>query len=124
MGWRALVLLAILDELALLIAPIAILATLAVFDIVPTWAAVIGSAPLAAIAAWLTYDALRAPTRTHTYVPINKIGVADSELNPRGIVVVDGERWVAVSRVGRVERGSRVRVVGMDQSGVLIVEPI
>ena len=124
MGWRALILLAILDELVLLVAPVAILAILAVLDLIPMWAALLGSAPFAAIAVWLTYDAFRTPTKTYTYIPINRIGVADSELNPRGIVVVDGERWVAVSRVGRIEKGSRVRVVGMDQSGVLIVEPV
>lgn len=124
MGWRALILLAILDELALLVAPIALLATLAILDLIPMWVALLGSAPFAAMATWLTYDAFRTPMRTYTYVPINKVGVADSELNPRGIVVIDGERWVAVSRVGRIEKGSRVRVVGMDQSGTLIVEPV
>lgn len=58
----------------------------------------------------------------HSTVPIGSIGIAKTDLDPSGVVLVVGEQWTADSRAGtRIADGTRVRVV--DQDGLtLLVE--
>lgn len=44
---------------------------------------------------------------------VGEIGVAKTELNPRGRVFIHGEWWTAVSE-SRIPPGARVRVTGLD----------
>ena len=50
-------------------------------------------------------------------------GVVESDLDPEGVVLVSSEQWSARSVAGRLPRGTRVRVVGVDRLR-LDVEPI
>lgn len=50
------------------------------------------------------------------------VGIAESDLDPSGLVKVGGEPWSATSAVGRISKGERVRVRQVE-SVRLIVEP-
>ncbi|MFQ5948451.1 MAG: NfeD family protein [Acidimicrobiia bacterium] len=55
---------------------------------------------------------------------IGRRGVAESDFDPGGVVLVDGARWRATSyRAAGIRSGDRVRVVGVD-GVVLAVEPL
>jgi membrane-bound serine protease (ClpP class) len=41
-------------------------------------------------------------------------GVARSDLDPNGVVLIQSEEWTAVAVGGRIEKGARVRVVGRE----------
>lgn len=45
---------------------------------------------------------------------IGSVGEARTDITPEGIVFLQGERWVAVSRDGQIPKGSRVKVIGLD----------
>jgi membrane-bound serine protease (ClpP class) len=62
------------------------------------------------------------PVASGSSLLLGAIGVARSDIAPRGIAHVAGEDWTVVSDAGTIESGSRVRVKRVD--GVrLIVEP-
>jgi membrane-bound ClpP family serine protease len=56
-----------------------------------------------------------------TTVPIGSIGIAKTDLDPSGVVLVVGEQWTADSNGGiRIADGSRVRVVRQDGLTLLV----
>ncbi len=56
-------------------------------------------------------------------VPVGSIGVAKTALDPSGVVLVVGEQWTATPRGGgRIDAGTKVRVVGQDGL-TLVVQP-
>ena len=72
----------------------------------------------------IVYLVVRAHSREPSVGPealVGQVGEAVDELNPEGMVRVEGELWRARSRSGRIGRGERVRVVGVDGL-TLIVE--
>ena len=66
--------------------------------------------------------ARRLPARTGRTPIIGTEGVVTTALDPKGVVQLSSERWTAVSIVGPVPAGTRVRVVGIDGL-TLRVEP-
>jgi len=57
-------------------------------------------------------------------VPVGSIGVAKTDLDPSGVVLVVGEQWTATVRDGsRIADDARIRVVGQDGL-TLIVEGV
>jgi membrane protein implicated in regulation of membrane protease activity len=86
---------------------------------VPAWAA------LAALALWVTKDAVLARFVAHAYEGharggvhdlVGKRGVAETELAPSGTVRIRAERWRAECAPGveRIAAGAAVRVVEVD----------
>ncbi|MHB0877905.1 MAG: NfeD family protein [Anaerolineae bacterium] len=70
----------------------------------------------AAFFAFVITKALRAqrlPAMTGSSILVGAIGEVRQELAPRGMVLVRGELWSAVSRSGSIGVGSRVRVSGV-----------
>ncbi len=45
---------------------------------------------------------------------IGKTAVAKTALDPEGMVLVEGERWITVSQSGRVEPGEQVIITKVD----------
>jgi membrane-bound serine protease (ClpP class) len=62
------------------------------------------------------------PVATGASLLLGAIGVAKSDIAPRGIAYVAGEDWTAISEAGAIPKGSPVRVKRVD-SIRLIVEP-
>jgi membrane-bound serine protease (ClpP class) len=65
---------------------------------------------------------LRLPVASGTSLLLGAVGVAKSDIAPRGIAHVAGEDWTVVSEGGAIPSGSPVRVKRVD-SVRLIVEP-
>jgi membrane-bound serine protease (ClpP class) len=61
------------------------------------------------------------PVRTSSQVLVGSDGVVVRALDPEGVVRVRGEAWTARSAAGRVEEGSRVRVVAVKGLTVEVV---
>ena len=61
----------------------------------------------------LAVRAREAPVATGMEGLVGEVGTVSRELDPEGSVRVHGEIWNAASVSGRVERGERVRVVGV-----------
>jgi membrane protein implicated in regulation of membrane protease activity len=94
---------------------------------VPAWAAWL------ALALWIAKDAVMAPLLAHAYEGhgrggphdlVDRRGVAEGELAPRGTVRIGPERWraVCVPGVERIAAGSAVRVVAIEGL-TAVVEP-
>jgi membrane-bound serine protease (ClpP class) len=45
---------------------------------------------------------------------VGEVGVAQSELNPKGAVFIDGEQWKAISENGKIDLGEEVIVTKVD----------
>lgn len=58
--------------------------------------------------------ALYRPSVTGESAMVGRLGVATSALGPEGQVLIDGERWRAVSQDGAVAAGEAVRVAAID----------
>ncbi len=61
----------------------------------------------------LVVKAMRRKPVTGAEGMLGLVGVARSELSPEGYVHVHGELWRAVARHGRIEKGRKVKVVGV-----------
>lgn len=53
---------------------------------------------------------------------VGKAAVAKTELNPKGMVLVDGERWTAVVDNGRVEPEEEVIITKVDGLKLLVTK--
>lgn len=121
--WRT-VLLALADDIAIGAVVAAALVFLAMGGIMaPLAAALVGAAAflvLAIIAYKSTVALLMEPKVGIS--PVGRQGTALTELEPAGTVLVDGERWQAVSNIG-VKKGATVVV--LSARGLrLTVEPV
>ena len=56
-------------------------------------------------------------------MPVGAIGVVVSDLDPQGIVYVDGETWTAVSSQGPLRSGEAVQVVGSEGLRLTVRRP-
>ncbi len=54
---------------------------------------------------------------------VGQVGEVRARIDPEGMVLVRGERWVAISPHAPLEPGTKVRVVSVDQMR-LVVEPV
>jgi membrane-bound serine protease (ClpP class) len=88
-------------------------------------ALVIGGGVLVLLVTQRVLAARRRPVTTGSSGLIGMVGVASSPLDPDGQVAVQGERWTArLDPPGlEVARGETVRVIGVDEGLVLLVEP-
>ncbi|MCS7001740.1 MAG: nodulation protein NfeD, partial [Dehalococcoidia bacterium] len=74
------------------------------------------------VSTWLTWGTRRMAPKTGARSMIGAIAVAKEDLNPRGMVLLDGELWEAVSDTP-VTAGSQVTVTGV--SGLVVrVAPV
>ena len=90
-----------------------------------TSTALAAALPFAAITAFLVslvVRARRSKVETGVAGMLNEIGIAKTDLTPRGKVFIHGEYWDAVSRIPAAA-GAQVRVTGVDGL-TLRVEPI
>jgi membrane-bound serine protease (ClpP class) len=79
-----------------------------------------------AILIWMIYKAARAKLskiKTGKEALIGSVGVAVSDLKPKGEVRVVGEFWQATAKDEWIKDGEKVEVVGMDGM-LLIVRPV
>jgi membrane-bound serine protease (ClpP class) len=53
---------------------------------------------------------------------VGKTAEVETELNPRGIVLIEGERWAAISEKGRVKPGEEVIVTKVDGLKLMVVK--
>jgi len=53
---------------------------------------------------------------------VGKVAVAKTELNPKGMVLVDGEHWTAVIDNGRVEPEEEVIITKVDGLKLLVTK--
>jgi membrane-bound serine protease (ClpP class) len=53
---------------------------------------------------------------------VGKVAVAKTELNPKGMVLVDGEHWTAVVDNGRVEPEEEVIITKVDGLKLLVTK--
>lgn len=66
------------------------------------------------ILAWKGLKALHEPSAVHPTRIEGQFGVADTALEPDGLVRVHGESWSATSMNGNFPAGARVQVIGVD----------
>ncbi len=82
---------------------------------------------VAAISAWLLYAALKAQykkVKTGREALIDAIGVATTDINPKGEVRVNGEFWQAITAQNTpVNNGQKVQVIGLEGM-FLVVEAV
>jgi len=81
---------------------------------------------VAAIAIWMIYKAARAKLskiKTGKEALIGSVGVAVTDLKPKGEIRVLGEFWQATAKDEWIKDGEKVEVVGMDGM-LLIVRPV
>jgi membrane-bound ClpP family serine protease len=81
-----------------------------------TIALVIIAAVTLAIAAWLVYAATKAQlakVKTGKEALIGSVGVAVTDLKPKGEIRVNGEFWEAIAKGAPISNGQAVEVVGM-----------
>lgn len=69
------------------------------------------------------WRAQRAASLLHTHVPVGAIGVVVSDLDPQGVVYVNGETWTAVSSQGPLRSGEAVQVVGSEGLRLTVRRP-
>ncbi len=72
---------------------------------------------------WAAAKSRNRPVATGEGALIGKIAEARTDLNPTGMVYVEGELWKAVLERGQLEKGSRVRVTGVEDMK-LYVQPL
>jgi membrane protein implicated in regulation of membrane protease activity len=94
-------------------------------EVVPGWAAVL------VLLLWIGSSLVMFPRVKHYYTPgppsrpaAGATGIAQSSLDPRGFVRIDGELWQAIARDANatITEGARVRVLGAEGLR-LTVEP-
>lgn len=78
---------------------------------------------LCAVAVRLAVRAQRSSVETGVEGLRHEVGEVTQDLDPEGKVFVHGEIWNAVSSSGRLQRGTRVRVVKVEDLRIL-VEPV
>jgi membrane-bound serine protease (ClpP class) len=81
---------------------------------------------IALIIFWMIYKAAQAKLskiKTGKEALIGSVGVAVTDLNPKGEVRVLGEFWQATAKEGEIKTGEKVDVVGM-QGMFLVVKPV
>jgi membrane-bound serine protease (ClpP class) len=72
---------------------------------------------IALIIIWMIYKAAQAKLskiKTGKEALIGSVGVAVTDLNPKGEIRVLGEFWQAAAKEGEINNGEKVEVVGMD----------
>jgi membrane-bound serine protease (ClpP class) len=90
-----------------------------------TLALVVIVAVTLAIAAWLVYAAAKAQlakVKTGKEALIGAVGVAVTDLKPKGEIRVNWEFWEAIAKDAPISNGQTVEVVGM-QGMFLLVKP-
>jgi membrane-bound serine protease (ClpP class) len=90
-----------------------------------TIALVVIAAVTLTIAAWLVYAAAKAQltkVKTGKEALIGAIGVAVTDLKPKGEIRVNGEFWEAIAKDAPISNGQPVKVMGM-QGMFLRVRP-
>jgi membrane-bound serine protease (ClpP class) len=80
-------------------------------------------AAFCAVAVRLAVRAQKAPVTTGPEGLLGEVGTVTEPLEPAGKIFVHGEIWDAVSEGGRLDRGGRVRVRGVEDM-TLRVEPL
>jgi membrane-bound serine protease (ClpP class) len=81
---------------------------------------------VAVIITWMVYKAAQAKVskiKTGKEALIGSLGVAVTDLKPKGEIRVLGEFWQATAKEKRINNGEKVKVVGMDGM-FLIVKPV
>ena len=81
---------------------------------------------VAVIIVWMVYKAAQAKVskiKTGQEALIGSVGVAVTDLNPKGEIRVLGEFWQATAKEKWINNGENVEVVGMDGM-FLIVKPV
>jgi membrane-bound serine protease (ClpP class) len=81
---------------------------------------------VAAIISWMIYKAAQAKLskiKTGKEALIGSVGVAVTDLKPKGEIRVLGEFWQATAKEGEIKTGEKVDVVGM-QGMFLVVKPV
>lgn len=81
---------------------------------------------VAVIIIWMVYKAAQAKVskiKTGKEALIGSLGVAVTDLTPKGEIRVLGEFWQATAQEKRINNGEKVKVVGMDGM-FLIVKPV
>jgi membrane-bound serine protease (ClpP class) len=81
---------------------------------------------VAAIIFWIIYKAAQAKLskiKTGKEALIGSVGVAVTDLKPKGGIRVLGEFWQATVKEGEIKTGEKVEVVGMEGM-LLIVKPV
>jgi membrane-bound serine protease (ClpP class) len=53
---------------------------------------------------------------------VGKTAEAETVLDPKGIVLIEGERWAAISEKGRVKPGEEVIVTKVDGLKLMVVK--
>jgi membrane-bound ClpP family serine protease len=53
---------------------------------------------------------------------VGKIGLADTDLKPSGHILVDGQRFHAVSKIGYIDRLTPIKILGGRGSHLIVVE--
>lgn len=116
--------LAVVDEILIVTAAAALILYIA-YDAgyVDASTAAAVAAVLAAAAGAVGLAVIRAHTRKPLVGPeamVGLTGVAIEDLDPEGKVLVEGEIWRALSVSGKIERGSRVVVVDVEDLTLLV----
>jgi len=81
---------------------------------------------IALIIFWMIYKAAQAKLskiKTGKEALIGSVGVAVTDLNPKGEIRVLGEFWQATAKEGEIKNGEKVEVVGM-QGMFLVVKTV
>lgn len=120
--WRT-IFLALIDDVVIAVAVAVVLLFLTLEGVMaPLAAALVGAASFLVLGV-IAYKSIVALLMKPLMgaCPVGKEGTAISELGPTGAVLVDGERWQAISNVG-IKKGDRVVVVSA-QGLKLTVEP-
>jgi membrane-bound serine protease (ClpP class) len=81
---------------------------------------------VAAIISWMIYKAAQAKLskiKTGKEALIGSVGLAVTDLKPRGEIRVLGEFWQATAKEDWIKTGEKVEVVGMEGM-LLVVKPI
>jgi membrane-bound ClpP family serine protease len=81
---------------------------------------------VAAIISWMIYKAAQAKLskiKTGKEALIGSVGLAVTDLKPRGEIRVLGEFWQATAKEDGIKTGEKVEVVGMEGM-LLVVKPV
>ncbi len=55
---------------------------------------------------------------------VGKIGIADTDLKPSGHILVDGQRFHAVSKISYIDKATPIKILGGTGSHLIVVEHI
>jgi membrane protein implicated in regulation of membrane protease activity len=102
-------LVAILDDIFLFVAPAVVVLLLYFFNVIPLWAAVALAAPFLGLAVYAAVKVFKEQPRGFDYV--GGRGIAVDDLSPVGVVKVGGVYWKAVCAACEVAAGSCVELV-------------